>query len=73
MGLEVHALDPTCGLQAEVLQNPAVAISNSGASYRQPEGVEHGGFQVARQPEEVRMGILDGQNWYLDRRPSPLS
>ena len=73
MGLEVHALDPTCGLQAEALQNPAVAISHSGASHRQPEGVEHGGFQVARQPEEVRMGILDGQDWHLNGRPGPLS
>ena len=73
MGLEVHALDPTCGLQAEALQNPAVAISHGGASHRQPEGIEHGGFQIARQPEEVRMGILDSQNWHPDRRPSPLS
>ena len=73
MGLEVHAFNPTCGLQTEALQNPAVAIGYRGASHRQPEGVEHGGFQVARQPEEVRMGILDGQNWHLDRRPSPLS
>ena len=44
MGLEVHAFDPTCGLQAEAFQNPAVAIRHSGASHRQPEGVEHGGF-----------------------------
>ena len=73
MGLEVHALDATCGLQAEALQNPAVAIRHSGARYRQPEGVEHSGFQVARQPEEVRMGILNGQDRQLDRRPSPLS
>ena len=73
MGLEVHALDPTRGLQAEAFQNPAVAIGYRGASYRQPEGVEHSGFQVARQPEEVRMGILDGQNWHPDRRPGPFS
>ena len=73
MGLEVHTLDATCSLQAKAFQNPAVAISHGGTSHRQPEGVEHGGFQVARQPEEVRMGILDGQNWHLDRRPSPLS
>ena len=44
MGLEVYALDATCGLQAEAFQNPAVAIGYSGASHRQPEGVEHGGF-----------------------------
>ena len=73
MGLEVHALDATCGLQAEAFQNPAVAIGHGGTSHRQPEGVEHGGFQVARQPEEVRMGILDGQDWHLDRCPSPFS
>ena len=44
MGLEVHALDATCGLQAKALQNPAVAIGYSGTGHRQPEGVEHGGF-----------------------------
>ena len=44
MGLEVHAVHTTSRLQAEVLQNPAVAISYRGASHRQPEGVEHGGF-----------------------------
>ena len=73
MGLEVHAFDPTRGLQAEAFQNPAVAIGYRGTGHRQPEGVEHGGFQVARQPEEVRMGILDGQDWHLDRCPSPFS
>ena len=44
MGLEVHALDATCSLQAKAFQNPAVAIRYSGTSHRQPEGVEHGGF-----------------------------
>ena len=73
MGLEVHAFDATCRLQAEAFQNPAVAIGHGGTGHRQPEGVEHGGFQVARQPEKVRMGILNGQDWHLNGRPGPFS